>query len=149
MTSSLSEPVASTSPVVRTNAGAIRGTADQQALAFLGVPYTAPPVGPLRFAAPCPHPPWNGVREATGLSSAFLQPPDDSPVSAEDALYANVWTPGLGGRRPVFVYIHGGGWQVHSSVKPTYNGARLAVRGQMVVVTFNYRLGPFGFGLHE
>ncbi|WP_157062853.1 carboxylesterase/lipase family protein [Actinopolyspora mortivallis] len=132
--------------VTRVRQGRLRGDSEQGALVFRGVPYASPPVGPLRFAAPRPPEPWSGTRRATEFGPPFVQP---IMPGSEDALYANVWTPGLGGRRPVFVYIHGGEWRLNTATDPTYDGARLAVRGQMVVVTFNYRLGPFGFGLHE
>ncbi|MGK5643345.1 carboxylesterase family protein, partial [Streptomyces sp. URMC 126] len=71
------------------------------------------------------------------------------PGSSEDSLYANVWTPGTQGSRPVLVYIHGGGWFLGAGHEPQYDGARPAAYGDMVVITFNYRLGAFGWGLHE
>ncbi|QDQ13672.1 carboxylesterase family protein [Streptomyces spectabilis] len=153
-------------PVVRTEAGAVRGAvtrvtvpgrAERTVSVFHGVPYMAPPVGPLRFASPRPHPPWSGIRPADTVRPAFVQPSGPAPAaapvrvaeSAEDAVHANVWTPDVHGRRPVFVYVHGGGWQHGTASSPTYDGARLAARGDLVIVTFNYRLGPLGFGLHE
>jgi para-nitrobenzyl esterase len=87
------------------------------------------------------------VRDATESGPQFLQ--SDVDDSSEDALLANVWTPSTTGRLPVLVYIHGGGWQLGAGSLPTYDGARLARKGDLVVVTFNYRLGVFGFGLHE
>ncbi|GIH61671.1 carboxylesterase/lipase family protein [Microbispora siamensis] len=142
-----SGPAASGPVVAHTTAGPVAGVRTGGCAVFRGVPYAAAPVGALRFASPRPPRPWRGVRDASRFAPAFLQQGDDS--SREDALYANVWTPDPRGRRPVLVYIHGGGWQVGSGSLPTYDGARLAVRGDLVVVTFNYRLGPFGFGLHE
>ncbi|MFF5653954.1 carboxylesterase family protein [Streptomyces collinus] len=150
-------------PVVRTPAGALRGTpagpagGDAPVHAFLGVPFMAPPVGPLRFASPRPARPWTGIRPAAMPPPAFLQPagpgpvgaPAPAPVSAEHAVHANVWTPDVHGSRPVLVYVHGGGWRVGSASSPTFDGARLAARGDLVVVTFNHRLGPFGYGRHE
>ncbi|MFD5911508.1 carboxylesterase family protein [Streptomyces massasporeus] len=150
-------------PVVRTPAGALRGTAagpaggDAPVHAFLGVPFMAPPVGPLRFASPRPVRPWTGTRPAAVLPPAFLQPggpgpvgaPAPAPVSSEHAVQANVWTPDVHGSRPVLVYVHGGGWRAGSASSPTFDGARLAARGDLVVVTFNHRLGPFGYGRHE
>ncbi|MFF9621170.1 carboxylesterase/lipase family protein [Streptomyces griseosporeus] len=138
-------------PVVRTRAGAVRGVVEEHhgrpLAVFRGVPYAQPPVGPLRFASPRPPLPWQGVRDATRFAPAFLQSPD--PHSSEDALYANVWTPDPAGRRPVLVYIHGGGWQVGAGSVPTFDGAKPAARGDIVVVNFNYRLGVFGWGLHD
>nr|AQW35052.1 carboxylesterase [Streptomyces griseoruber] len=138
-------------PVVRTTAGALRGTLEEhhgRTLAvFRGVPYAEPPVGPLRFASPRPPRPWREVRDATRFAPPFVQ--SGRPESAEDALYANVWTPDPAGRRPVMVYVHGGGWAVGAGSVPTFDGAKPAARGDIVVVNFNYRLGVFGWGLHE
>ncbi|MFD9438514.1 carboxylesterase family protein [Streptomyces sp. NPDC060006] len=157
------EEQASPPPVVRTGAGAVRAAAAPDGVAgsvsaFLGIPFMAPPVGRLRFASPRPHPPWSGVRPSAGHRSAFLQPrrglppvtaPASAGTTAEDAVHANVWTPDVTGRRPVLVYVHGGGWEVGTAASPTFDGSRPAEHGDLVVVTFNYRLGPFGFGLHE
>ncbi|WP_217245996.1 carboxylesterase family protein [Streptomyces sp. AC602_WCS936] len=150
-------------PVVRTPAGALHATAagpaggDASVHAFLGVPFMAPPTGPLRFASPRPVEPWTGVRPAAALPPAFPQPGGPGPVGApapaeafaEHAVRANVWTPDVHGSRPVLIYVHGGGWRAGSASSPTFDGARLAARADLVVVTFNYRLGPFGYGLHE
>ncbi|MGW5674901.1 carboxylesterase family protein [Streptomyces sp. NPDC003860] len=137
-------------PVVRVRAGRIRGTEEthrQRPLyVFRGIPYAEPCVGPLRFASPRPVRRWSDVRDATSFAPAFLQ--SGAPDSSEDALYANVWTPDPGGRRPVLVYVHGGGWQVGAGSVPTFDGAKPAAVGGLVVVTFNYRLGAFGWGLH-
>ncbi|MFI9778654.1 carboxylesterase family protein [Streptomyces sp. NPDC051956] len=138
--------------VVRTSAGLVAGCRTAGVSAFRGVPYARPPLGPLRFASPRPPLPWQGVREAVRSSLASWQRPlpnRPSPPSGEDSLYANVWTPGTSGSRPVLVYIHGGGWQTGAGGLGVYDGTRLAARGDLVVVTFNYRLGAFGFGLHE
>ncbi|MFB7653648.1 MULTISPECIES: carboxylesterase family protein [unclassified Streptomyces] len=154
------EETRSPAPVAHTAAGALRGTStgpDGRIAAFLGVPFMAPPVGALRFASPRPHPPWTGTRQALDPPPAFLQrrrlspvtAPAPVPATAEDAGYANVWTPDLHGRRPVLVYLHGGGWEVGGGSSPTLDGTRLAARGDLVVVTGNYRLGPLGFGRHE
>lgn len=133
--------------VVRTRAGSVRGTTAGGLSTFLGIPYARPPTGPLRFASPRPPFPWRGVRDATKFGPPFVQADVDD--SSEDALYANVWTPSTTGRLPVLVYLHGGGWQLGAGSVPNYDGARLARRGELVVVNFNYRLGAFGFGLHE
>ncbi|HZG03043.1 MAG TPA: carboxylesterase family protein [Streptomyces sp.] len=134
--------------VVRTTAGRVAGRRTGRVTVFRGVPYAAPPVGRLRFASPRPPVPWGGVREATAFGPPSLQG-DYLPDSAEDSLYANIWTPGVKGRRPVLVYIHGGGWLLGAGSEPDYDGARPADRGDLVVVTFNYRLGALGWGLHE
>jgi para-nitrobenzyl esterase len=127
--------------------GVVAGQRLENGVVFRGVPYAEPPVGALRFAPPRPARPFTGVRDATRFAAAPCQPSD--PAGGEDALYANVWTPATEGGRPVLVYIHGGGWEKGAGSVSTYDGARLAARGDLVVVTFNYRLGPFGFGLHE
>ncbi|KAK4551612.1 hypothetical protein LTR86_011036 [Recurvomyces mirabilis] len=122
--------------------------------AFLGIPYAAPPVGNLRWSAPRPVSALSGVRNATtfGASCYSAAPtyPQHSPVS-EDCLFANVWTGALFAieARPVMVWFHGGGFQFGSSSVPLYNGSKLAEHG-VIVVSFNYRLGVFGFlGLEE
>ncbi|MHB9864539.1 carboxylesterase/lipase family protein [Streptomyces sp. YIM S03343] len=139
--------------VVRTTGGLVAGERTGAVAVFRGVPYAAAPVGPLRFASPRPPVPWHGVRPAVRFTDVSFQsavPNRPVPPSSEDSLYANVWTPDPdGARRPVLVYIHGGGWQAGGGSLPVYDGARPAERGDMVVVTFNYRLGVLGFGLHE
>ncbi|WP_326686780.1 MULTISPECIES: carboxylesterase family protein [unclassified Streptomyces] len=137
----------SSGPVVRTTAGRIRGARESGVAVFRGVPYARPPVGRSRFAPPAPPLPWTGVREAAEFSRPFLSP--GARDGSEDALYANVWTPDTAGRSPVLVYVHGGAWLYNTGNNPTYDGTAPALRGDLVVVTFNYRLGCFGFGLHE
>ncbi|GAA4800759.1 carboxylesterase/lipase family protein [Streptomyces ziwulingensis] len=139
-------------PVVRTSGGLVAGERAAGVTAFRGVPYARPPLGPLRFASPRPPEPWRGIREAVRFAPVSLQPPVPNrpvPPGSEDSLYANVFTPATTGSRPVLVYLHGGGWQAGAGSMPAYDGTRLAARGDLVVVTFNYRLGVLGFGLHE
>ncbi|WP_031469475.1 carboxylesterase/lipase family protein [Sciscionella sediminilitoris] len=133
--------------VAHTSSGRVAGQRSGSLAIFRGVPYAQPPVGALRFASPRPPVPWSGVRDATSFAAPSYQL--ILPGGSEDSLYANVWTPDTEGKRPVLVYIHGGGWLLGAGSEPTYDGARLAERGDLVVVTFNYRLGPFGFGHHE
>ncbi|HYC22912.1 MAG TPA: carboxylesterase/lipase family protein [Candidatus Bathyarchaeia archaeon] len=122
---------------------------------FRGIPFARAPIGKLRFAPPARPEPWSGVRDATRFAPAALQNPDQigsllgfdgiGEIS-EDCLSLNVWTPGLdGGRRPVMVWIHGGAFVIGSSSQTMYDGATLARRGDVVVVSVNYRLGAFGF----
>jgi para-nitrobenzyl esterase len=124
---------------------------------FKGIPYAAPPVGDLRWKAPKPVASWEGVRDATKFSPICYQRPysQDSiyrmapqPMS-EDCLYLNIWTAASTAkeRRPVMVWIHGGGLTGGSGSAPTYNGESLARKG-VVLVTINYRLGVFGFLAH-
>lgn len=138
---------------VDTRSGRLRGTRVGGLLRFLGVPYARPPVGELRFRGPQPVKRWKGVREArvAGPTPLQMSVPFFRAANAgagrqsEDCLYLNVWTPGLDdARRPVFVWIHGGGFLVGAGSTPIYDGATLAARGDIVVVTINYRLGALG-----
>jgi para-nitrobenzyl esterase len=142
-------------PRVTVDAGALEGTIDSASgvVVFWGIPYAAPPVGPLRWRPPQPAPHWNGIREAKRLSHNCMQVhvwDDIDPFPAgvsEDCLYLNVWTTKVGStapRRPVMVWIHGGGFFAGFGGEERHNGARLAEKGA-VVVTLNYRLGALGF----
>jgi para-nitrobenzyl esterase len=139
---------------VRTQAGHVRGHHRDVngVLAFKGIPYAAPPVGPLRWRAPQPPTPWNGVRDAltfgAGCLSALENDHRPGP-RGEDCLTLNVWTAAKQAdeKRPVMVWIHGGGFQFGSSANPATDGGQLAAKG-VVVVSFNYRLGIFGFLAH-
>ena len=124
--------------------------------AYKGIPYAAPPVGPLRWKPPQPVPAWEGVRTAHAFGPNSVQGvvfDDIDPTAcgvSEDCLYLNVWTPagpGTAQRLPVMVWIHGGGFAVGSGSEPRYHGARLAARG-IVVVTLNHRLNALGFLAH-
>lgn len=135
-------------------------TADGVVRTFKGIPYAAPPVGDLRWKPPQPHPAWEGVRSAEQFGSSCMQqlarsrPPWTEPFmvqndASEDCLYLNVWTGALDGeeRRPVLVYVHGGGFNEGSGEVAVYDGESLAREG-LVVVTINYRLGALGFLAH-
>jgi para-nitrobenzyl esterase len=141
-------------PQVGTEQGRIAGTREGEVLVFRGIPYAKPPVGPLRLGAPLAPEPWTGVRPAQRFSAAAPQNPGrlaallgaPTETFAEDCLYLNVWTPAAdGARRPVLVWLHGGSFTTGSGSQPIYDGARLAARGDVVVVTVNYRLGALGF----
>ena len=138
-------------PTVTVTAGTLEGThfgSVQTDVAFLGVPYAAPPVGNLRWKPPQPVTKWNGTRSATQFGAACPQLPANwfPPVAwSEDCLYLNVWTPHLSAsaKLPVLVYFHGGGnTQGYSQMTPL--GPALSPLGA-VVVSANCRLGPFGF----
>ncbi|MGC5010976.1 carboxylesterase/lipase family protein [Streptosporangium sp. DT93] len=137
---------------VRTDAGLVRGTVAAGHRLFQGIPYAAPPVGDLRWRSPRPVTPWRGVRDATAPGGRCAQVADvwGLPASdTEDCLYLNVTTPARehGKRpRPVMVWLHGGG--MTRGAGSEYDARRLAVRGDVVVVTVNYRLGIFGFFGH-
>ena len=136
------------SDIVRTTAGQLAGTTLVTGIRrFAGVPYAAAPVGPRRFRATQPQEGWAGLRDATEFGPVCPQPP--SPLDmllsgrpepqSEDCLLLNVWTPGCDGAgRPVMVWIHGGAFVQGSGSSPVYDGARLASRGNVVVVTINY-----------
>jgi para-nitrobenzyl esterase len=145
-------------PRVTIDTGTLEGDVDSATgiNVFRGIPYAAPPVGALRWAPPRPAPRWSGVRPARQLGHNCMQGQpysDIDPYAAgvsEDCLYLNVWTSSLGAAaapKPVLVWIHGGGFFAGFGGEERHNGARLAQKGA-VVVTLNYRLGPFGFLSH-
>ena len=138
--------------VVETTYGRIEGTQNPGHLAFRGIPFGAPPVGEARFQASAPPSSWSGVRSAREWGNAARQSHHPLPgFSAsgpqdEDCLYLNVFTPAADGReRPVLFWIHGGGYTHGTAAEPLYDGGPLAERGDVVVVTINYRLGALGF----
>jgi para-nitrobenzyl esterase len=140
---------------VQIESGALAGTTENGLEVFLGVPYAAPPVGDLRWRAPRPVARWTGLRPADAYGAWAPQNPPLSTLGAdmpgeqsEDCLTLNLWTPGLDGARPVLVWIHGGGFTAGSGASPLYRGGALARRGDVVVVTINYRLGLLGFLAH-
>jgi para-nitrobenzyl esterase len=139
-----------TDPVATTSVGRFAGRHREGVLEFLGIRYGAAPVGALRFRPPVPTGYVAGVQPAKAFAPAPPQPPDieeqaSTAPQSEDCLFLNVFTPSLSGHRPVLVFIHGGGWTNGGTVDPWYDGAHLAQRGDIVVVTVGYRLGPLGF----
>lgn len=140
---------------VETAAGRVRGMREEGVCAFRGIPYAAAPVGPRRFAPPAPVEPWIGERDATRFGP--IPPQSDDPLSArlglradlpqsEDCLTLNVYTPATdAGRRPVMLWLPGGAFLYGTGAAPPYAGGRLARRGDVVVVTVNYRVGALGF----
>jgi para-nitrobenzyl esterase len=140
---------------VKTAAGMVQGTttADEKIRVFKGIPYAAPPVGDLRWRAPQPAAAWQGTREATKFGPACLQGKVFGDINftelSEDCLTLNLWTPTKSAdeRLPVMVWIHGGGFQAGAGGEPRHDGEAFARRG-VVLVTFNYRLGAFGFLSH-
>jgi para-nitrobenzyl esterase len=136
--------------VVQTRAGQVRGTQAGASRSFLGIPYAEPPVGALRFAAPQPSAPWQGVRDATRFGKSCMQASGVvSPMDmSEDCLTLNVFAPAAAPAAPlpVMVFIHGGAFLAGGS--STYDATALREAGNVIVVTLNYRLGPFGFLAH-
>ena len=135
-------------PVAATESGAVRGAAGRGVDSFLGIPFAAPPVGDLRWAAPRPAARWRGVRDATELGNRCpATESSNGPRSeTEDCLFVNVQRPtGVhrGDRRPVFVFIHGGGLSNGSSDQ--MDMSKVVRETGVVGVTMNYRLGVFGF----
>ncbi|MEU5161832.1 carboxylesterase family protein [Streptomyces sp. NPDC020875] len=135
-------------PVIRTDAGTVRGHADGEVLRYRGIPYAAPPVGDRRWAPPERPAPWTGIREAAKSGAACAQDPAGFFAvadSSEDCLYLDIAAPrtGRSGKKPVMVWIHGGGLQTGSGSQ--YDLAPLVTGGDVIGITINYRLGALGF----
>jgi para-nitrobenzyl esterase len=160
MGESARDPQATDQPLsagpIRIETGLISGAQGRQrgVMAYKGIPYAAPPVGDLRFRAPQPPIAWDGVRKADesgaecpqGAGGGGNNPNAPKPDMSEDCLFANVWTSAAYAdeKRPVYVWIYGGGFAGGAGSDPQYDGEALARKG-IVVVTFNYRLGALGF----
>ncbi|MFM9596609.1 carboxylesterase/lipase family protein [Streptomyces scabiei] len=159
-------------PMVRTSHGSVRGTrwGDTGGI-FAGIPFAAPPIGPLRLRPPAPVAAWTGVRDSVAFPAApaqrypLMDPSTQGSLaaldpraraiatalgaqtgpSAEDCLYLNLWTPELTSRRPVLVWIYGGGFETGSASPPAFDGAALSRLTGAVVVAVNYRVGALGW----
>ncbi len=137
-------------PIARTRSGRVRGlretsTHAADVLSFKGIAYGAD-TATTRFLPPQRETPWRGVRDALHYAASAPQSGELGPGS-EDCLALNVWTPALrdNGKRPVLVYLHGGGYNNGSGSDPLYDGVRLCRRGDVVVITLNHRLNLFGY----
>ncbi len=147
----MSEPY----PCVRTTRGDVRGCASGGVQRFLGIPFAAPPLGDLRFAAPMPPERWAGELAAMAYGPGPIQPVDglsktlgllDDFQQSEDCLTLNLFVPEAeGDARAVMVWLHGGAFQTGTASGPVYDGAALARAGDVIVVTLNYRVGALGF----
>ena len=148
------EPLESSEPQVRTTAGAVRGRREDGLAVFRGIPFAEPPVSDARFAAPRRVRGWHGVREAFSFGPP---PPQDEAAfegmfqrcgsQGDDWLTVNVWTPDPdpAARRPVMVWIYGGAYRFGFSGDSGYDARRIARDGDLLVVSFNYRVGIEGF----
>lgn len=143
-----------TGPVVGTLTPGSGGPDDSAVIAWLGIPYAQPPVGSLRWRPPQPMKPWTEPLVADDYGNDCMQRPfpgDAAPLGAtpaEDCLYLNVWAArGEAEKRPVMVWIHGGGYLNGGASPAVYDGSAFARRG-VVLVSLNYRLGRFGFFAH-
>jgi para-nitrobenzyl esterase len=136
--------------LVQTSYGMVQGIQEGTISSWKGIPYALPPLGARRFRPPHPPEPWPDVLQTTQFGPMAMQPPS-MPAEllrrlsmSEDCLTLNIWSPGADQQlRPVLVWIHGGGWLIGSG--RLHDGTSLAALGDVVVVTLNYRLGPFGF----
>ena len=155
----LTSAPAPAAPLLATTNGPVQGTIEGEngrVAVFRGVRYGASTEG-RRFQRAVAPQPWTRMRDATDFGNDCPQPPmGDVPVFAswandqadsEDCLFLNIWTPGLsdGGKRPIMVWLHGGGYTTGSGSSHAYDGSRLAMRGDVVVVTVNHRLNAFGY----
>ena len=139
--------------IVETTNGKVQGYARRGIIKFKGIPYAASPIGELRFKPPAPVEPWAGVREALDYGPISPQPQgaleamagaEERPQNEDGCLTLNVWTSSLGDeKRPVLFFIHGGGFTTGTGA--SLDGSRLVSRGDVVVVSINYRLGVLGF----
>ncbi|MHA1987308.1 MAG: carboxylesterase/lipase family protein [Promethearchaeota archaeon] len=141
------------SNIIETKTGKVQGYKEDDLEIFKGIPFAEPPIGQLRFSPPVSKQSWDGVLNTTEYGPCSLQGHSEleqylgklEPES-EDCLSLNIWTPATDGeKRPVMFWIHGGAFMIGGGTDPMYDGSALALRGDIVVVTINYRLGSFGF----
>ncbi|MEI9996098.1 MAG: carboxylesterase/lipase family protein [Rhizomicrobium sp.] len=134
------------------DSGAVAGSSDGIVDVYKGIPYAAPPVGPLRWMPPAPAASWSGTRDATKFGAICPQParpdPFDPPQpQSEDCLFLNVYAPHGARHAPVMVWIHGGAHRFGSGSQPVYDGSHFA-RDGVILVSLNYRLGLLGYFAH-
>jgi para-nitrobenzyl esterase len=140
---------------VEVTGGTVEGIEQDGIFSFKGIPFAAPPVGELRWKSPQPVIPWEGIKKVDAYAAAPMQDTavltqlGAKPVISEDCLYLNVWTGAkkTDEKRPVMVWIYGGGFSGGTTGFPTFDGSNLARRG-VVLVSTAYRVGPIGFLAH-
>ena len=148
-------PVLAQITTAKVAGGTVEGVVKDGISSFKGVPFAAPPVGDLRWRSPQPVKPWQGVRKANEFGPGPMQDTSFGAMMggpqkiSEDCLYLNVWTGAkkAGEKRPVMVWIYGGGFGIGMTSTPTYDGTNLAKKG-VVLVSVTYRVGPLGFLAH-
>jgi para-nitrobenzyl esterase len=139
-------------PQAKVTGGTVSGVLEGDLSVFKGIPFAAPPTGALRWRAPAPVAAWSGMKKTIAFADACMQPANSqgntAPVN-EDCLYLNVWTPAKSSneKRPVIVWVHGGGYVGGSTSIPMYDGKGFAEKG-VLFVSLAYRLGPYGFLAH-
>ena len=135
-------------PTAKVEQGLVQGTVENGLTVYRGIPFAAPPVGDLRWRAPQPAAPWQGVRQADKFAPQCVQSIKPETTS-EDCLYLNVWSPAKSAHAkvPVLVWIYGGGFSVGGTSVPVYSGEVLARKG-VVLVSIAYRMGVLGFLAH-
>jgi para-nitrobenzyl esterase len=141
--------------IVQISSGRLRGYLEERVQTFKGVPYGASTAGAARFLPPSPPRAWTGVRDAfelggrapqfVGGEPAEMIPTDPREPQSEDCLALNVWTPSTNGRRPVLLWLHGGGFASGSGGYTIYSGRELARKHDVVAISVNHRLNIFGF----
>lgn len=140
--------------IIETTYGKVKGQKENDVYVWKGIPYAQSPIGPLRFRAPKPPEEWSDIKDCTEFGPIAYQPSLEimnflgtNPTNmSEDCLYLNIWSPSIDHKkRPVLVWIHGGAFITGSGSSLIYDGSAFAKNGDVVVVTFNYRLGILGF----
>lgn len=145
----LPAPVGAAIEQAHVSGGRVMGAIGNGVASFKGIPFAAPPIGPLRWKPPQPVIPWDGIKRADSFGLPCAQKPGHENQSSEDCLFLNVWTEAANPaeRRPVMVWIHGGGFNWGATRSSTFDGSRFAEQG-VVLVSVAYRLGVFGFLAH-
>ncbi len=135
--------------LVKTTNGMVQGSVEGDLTVFKGIPFAAPPVGDLRWKAPQPIEPWEGVKKTTEFAPAPMQGGNPPSGKSEDCLYLNIWSPAKSPdeKIPVLVWIYGGGFSFGSTSEPVYDGTNLAKKG-VILVSIPYRVGQLGFLAH-